>query len=75
METGAPPFTDAFAARQQSARDFAMNEVLPLANRLDPVQGTQDTIAATRPRREDYAWLDSTTIVMGRFGSGRGFAA
>ncbi|PKP71555.1 MAG: acyl-CoA dehydrogenase [Alphaproteobacteria bacterium HGW-Alphaproteobacteria-5] len=25
---------------QESARDFAMNEVLPIANRLDPVQGT-----------------------------------
>lgn len=24
---------------QESARDFAMNEVLPIANRLDPVQG------------------------------------
>jgi alkylation response protein AidB-like acyl-CoA dehydrogenase len=24
---------------QQSARDFAMNEVLPIANRLDPIQG------------------------------------
>lgn len=33
--------------------------------RLDPERGTQDTLVATRPRREDYAWLDSTTIVMG----------
>ncbi len=33
--------------------------------RLDPVSGTQDTVVATRPRREDYAWLDSTTLLMG----------
>ena len=24
---------------QQTARDFAMNEVLPVANKLDPVEG------------------------------------
>ncbi len=33
--------------------------------RLDPASGRQDTLTATRPRREDYAWLDSTTLVMG----------
>lgn len=33
--------------------------------RLDPVSGAQDTIVSTLPRREDYAWLDSATIVMG----------
>ncbi len=33
--------------------------------RLDPARGSQDTIVATRPRREDYAWLDATTLVMG----------
>ena len=33
--------------------------------RLDPERGTQDTLVATRPRREDHAWLDSTTLVMG----------
>lgn len=31
--------TDERAMIQESARDFAMNEVLPIANRLDPVQG------------------------------------
>ncbi len=33
--------------------------------RLHPVTGAQDTLATTRPRREDYAWLDSTTLIMG----------
>ncbi len=33
--------------------------------RLDPVTGAQDTIVGTRPRREDYAWLNATTLVMG----------
>ncbi len=33
--------------------------------RLDPVSGEQDTLISTLPRREDYAWLDSATIVMG----------
>jgi hypothetical protein len=33
--------------------------------RLDPHTGRQDTLVSTRPRREDYAWLDSTTLVMG----------
>lgn len=33
--------------------------------RLDPVTGRQDTIVATRPRREDYAWLNANTLVMG----------
>ncbi len=33
--------------------------------RLDPATGTQDTIVATRPRREDYAWLSANTLVMG----------
>ena len=33
--------------------------------RLDPVSGLQDTLVSTLPRREDYAWLDSVTIVMG----------
>ncbi len=33
--------------------------------RLDPRTGAIDTLAVTRPGREDYAWLDSTTLVMG----------
>jgi len=33
--------------------------------RLDPRTGTMDTLVATRPRREDYAWLDEQTVVMG----------
>ncbi len=33
--------------------------------RLNPITGAQDTIVATRPRREDYAWLNGTTLVMG----------
>lgn len=33
--------------------------------RLDPRSGAIDTLVATRPRREDYAWLDERTIVMG----------
>jgi len=33
--------------------------------RLNPITGAQDTIVATRPRREDYAWLNATTLVMG----------
>ena len=33
--------------------------------RLDPNTGRQDTIVATRPRREDYVWVDSATLVMG----------
>jgi hypothetical protein len=33
--------------------------------RLEPRTGRQDTLVATRPRREDYAWLDSTTLIMG----------
>jgi hypothetical protein len=28
--------------------------------RLDPRSGAIDTLVATRPRREDYAWLDSS---------------
>lgn len=33
--------------------------------RLDVTTGAIDTLVTTRPRREDYAWLDDTTIVMG----------
>jgi len=33
--------------------------------RLNVTTGAIDTLVATRPRREDHAWLDSTTIVMG----------
>jgi hypothetical protein len=33
--------------------------------RLNVATGAIDTLVATRPRREDYAWLDSTTMVMG----------
>lgn len=33
--------------------------------RLNVTTGAIDTLVATRPRREDYAWLDATTIVMG----------
>ncbi len=33
--------------------------------RLDPISGVQDTLVSTLPRREDFAWLDSSTIVMG----------
>lgn len=33
--------------------------------RLDPRTGAVDTLVATRPRREDYAWLDERTLVMG----------
>ncbi len=33
--------------------------------RLDPATGAQDTLVATRPRREDYVWLDATTVLMG----------
>jgi hypothetical protein len=33
--------------------------------RLDPRTGAQDTLVATRPRREDHAWLDERTLVMG----------
>jgi hypothetical protein len=33
--------------------------------RLNVRTGAVDTIVSTRPRREDYAWLDATTIVMG----------
>ena len=33
--------------------------------RLDPRTGAIDTLVATRPRREDYAWLDEQTVVMG----------
>ncbi len=33
--------------------------------RLDPVTGTQDTLVSTRERREDYVWLDSSTVIMG----------
>lgn len=33
--------------------------------RLNTTTGAVDTLVATRPRREDYAWLDATTIVMG----------
>jgi hypothetical protein len=33
--------------------------------RLNVSTGAIDTLVTTRPRREDYAWIDSTTIVMG----------
>jgi hypothetical protein len=33
--------------------------------RLNVTSGAIDTLAVTRAAREDYAWLDSTTIVMG----------
>jgi len=33
--------------------------------RLNVTTGVLDTVATTRPRREDHAWLDATTIVMG----------
>lgn len=33
--------------------------------RFDPASGAQDTLIATRPRREDYVWLDSATVLMG----------
>ena len=32
-------YTDERQAILESAREFAMNEVLPIANQLDPVQG------------------------------------
>ncbi len=33
--------------------------------RLNVTTGAIDTLVSTRPRREDHAWLDATTIVMG----------
>jgi len=33
---------------QQTARDFAVNEVLPIANKLDPVEGEIPWICAPR---------------------------
>jgi alkylation response protein AidB-like acyl-CoA dehydrogenase len=36
---GSPRMTEERCLIQQAAREFAMNEVLPIANRLDPVQG------------------------------------
>ena len=46
---------------QQSARDFAMREVLPVANRLDPEQGDipmalRDKMAKLRGRAARRRW-------------------
>ena len=62
--------TDERTMIQQTARDFTMNEVLPIANKLDPVEG--EIPMELRAKMADLGYFrDSDPRRIRRVGAGR----